>query len=471
MPAYIRLLAVLFELHPARQLSGDRPRLPARAGTRAAVRVVSVACRRRDRSPCIISGLESRCRPPAASISRAAPPTRRRRSSRARCCCRCSSLSSRRCSRRMAQRMGREMAALPPLRGYTINIAGSLAGVVAFGLISVARAAAGLRGSGWRSPPRCRCCSGAEPRRLLRPAGPRSRAPLAGVVAVNLVILAVSLVVVHTMARGAIWSPYYKITVSQRGARHRRRSEQHLPPVDGASGAEGILLPVAVCVFGDTFDDVLILGAGSGTDVAAALRHGAKHVDAVEIDPAIIRLGRAHHPDHPYSDPRVTLDQRRRPAFSCDDDEALRSRRVRADRFADHAVQFLRRAARELHVHDGVVSRGEDHLKPNGLLVVYNYFRERWLVDRLGEHGGRRVRPGAARSRARGARVSRCHARRAATGQLTSPPYVPDQVTAFNQSHAPSPARILQRDPSIEPATDDWPFLYLRTATSRSTTS
>ena len=36
----------------------------------------------------------------------------------------------------MAQRMGREMAALPPLRGYTINIAGSLAGVAAFAVIS-----------------------------------------------------------------------------------------------------------------------------------------------------------------------------------------------------------------------------------------------------------------------------------------------------------------------------------------------
>ena len=45
---------------------------------------------------------------------------------------------------------------------------------------------------------------------------------------------------------------------------------------------------------------------------------------------------------------------------------------------------------------------------------------------------------------------------------LTSPPIVPDQVTAFGQSHAPSPARISSRDASIEPATDDWPFLYLR---------
>jgi hypothetical protein len=35
-------------------------------------------------------------------------------------------------------------------------------------------------------------------------------------------------------------------------------------------------------------------------------------------------------------------------------------------------------------------------------------------------------------------------------------------VTAFNQSHAPSPATVHQRDPSVEPATDDWPFLYLK---------
>ena len=44
----------------------------------------------------------------------------------------------------MAQRMGREMAALPPLRGYTFNIAGSLAGVAAFARDVVAGAVAGV---------------------------------------------------------------------------------------------------------------------------------------------------------------------------------------------------------------------------------------------------------------------------------------------------------------------------------------
>ena len=36
------------------------------------------------------------------------------------------------------------------------------------------------------------------------------------------------------------------------------------------------------------------------------LRKGAKHVDAVEIDPEILDLGRRLHPDRPYQDPRVT---------------------------------------------------------------------------------------------------------------------------------------------------------------------
>jgi len=51
--------------------------------------------------------------------------------------------------------------------------------------------------------------------------------------------------------------------------------------------------------------DVAIVGAGTGNDVAAALRGGAGHVDAIEIDPAILLLGREAHPEHPYSDPRV----------------------------------------------------------------------------------------------------------------------------------------------------------------------
>ncbi len=51
--------------------------------------------------------------------------------------------------------------------------------------------------------------------------------------------------------------------------------------------------------------DVAIVGAGSGNDVAAALRAGARHVDAIEIDPAILQAGKLNHPEKPYDDPRV----------------------------------------------------------------------------------------------------------------------------------------------------------------------
>ena len=51
--------------------------------------------------------------------------------------------------------------------------------------------------------------------------------------------------------------------------------------------------------------EVAIVGAGSGNDVAAALRARARHVDAIEIDPAILQAGKLNHPEKPYDDPRV----------------------------------------------------------------------------------------------------------------------------------------------------------------------
>jgi len=52
-------------------------------------------------------------------------------------------------------------------------------------------------------------------------------------------------------------------------------------------------------------DRVLIVGAGAGNDASAALRNGARQVDAIEIDPVIYSLGKRLHPYHPYDSPRV----------------------------------------------------------------------------------------------------------------------------------------------------------------------
>jgi hypothetical protein len=51
--------------------------------------------------------------------------------------------------------------------------------------------------------------------------------------------------------------------------------------------------------------EVAVVGAGTGNDVAAALRMGAERVDAIEIDPVIQGIGSVYHPNDPYHDPRV----------------------------------------------------------------------------------------------------------------------------------------------------------------------
>lgn len=60
-------------------------------------------------------------------------------------------------------------------------------------------------------------------------------------------------------------------------------------------------------LFSEELNKVLIVGAGSGNDAAGALRNGVKRVDAVEIDPRIIDLGKRLHPERPYDSEHVNL--------------------------------------------------------------------------------------------------------------------------------------------------------------------
>src|SRR5262249_20483877 len=66
-------------------------------------------------------------------------------------------------------------------------------------------------------------------------------------------------------------------------------------------------------LIGDKPRSVLVLAAGAGNDLASALRHGATDIDAVEIDPSIVALGRQIHPEKPYDNPavHVTVDDAR----------------------------------------------------------------------------------------------------------------------------------------------------------------
>ena len=52
---------------------------------------------------------------------------------------------------------------------------------------------------------------------------------------------------------------------------------------------------------------ILIVGAGTGNDVSAALRNTSARIDAVEIDPVIVQLGHRYHFEHPYESSRIKV--------------------------------------------------------------------------------------------------------------------------------------------------------------------
>jgi SAM-dependent methyltransferase len=58
---------------------------------------------------------------------------------------------------------------------------------------------------------------------------------------------------------------------------------------------------------GQNPQSVLVLGAGTGNDVAVALANGAAQVEAVEIDPTILDIGRQSNARSLHADPRVTF--------------------------------------------------------------------------------------------------------------------------------------------------------------------
>jgi len=350
----------------------------------------------------------------------------------------------------LAQQMAREMERLAPLRAYSLNLAGSLAGVILFALMSWLE----LPPTVWFGIGFAASLPFLIPREAIRPSWMGALGACG--------LLVISLLLIHISGRDALWSPYYKIGVRQHG-------EETI--IDVNNTFHQSMAPLAhkeyfyewpYVAAGDVFDDVLVLGAGSGTDVAAALKHGAKHVDAVDIDPVILELGRARHPERPYSDPRVrlvnddarhflrTTDQRYDlVVFALIDSLTLQSSfsgvRLESYMFTDESFRAVR-----------------DRLKPNGLLVIYNYFRERWLVDRLANTAAAAfgAEPRVHVHQANGYLGVMLAGPRVAS--LPSDVPIPDRVTQFGRSVRPSPAHAHDRDASIEVATDDWPFLYLR---------
>jgi SAM-dependent methyltransferase len=181
------------------------------------------------------------------------------------------------------------------------------------------------------------------------------------------------------------WSPYYQV---QYKPRYKSIDVNHLGhqgmlPVELAGPAYMLPHLINRDAGGLPFQDVMIIGAGSGNDVAAALRSGARQVDAVEIDPVINLLGRRDHTDRPYSDPRVAihLDDGRSFVRKTQDTYDLISYAV-VDSLALHSSYSSLRLESFLFTEEAYRDI-KSKLKPGGVFAMYNFYRQGWVVERL----------------------------------------------------------------------------------------
>ena len=129
-----------------------------------------------------------------------------------------------------------------------------------------------------------------------------------------------------------------------------------------------------------------------GPDRRRGLRHGRRdgaartapgHVDAVEIDQAIQKLGIDSHPDQPYQDPRVTRYENDGRAFLRGTDKkydlvifALPDSLTLVSTTANIRLEsflFTQQAFESVR----------DHLSADGVFVLYNYYREEWLIAKI----------------------------------------------------------------------------------------
>jgi SAM-dependent methyltransferase len=270
------------------------------------------------------------------------------------------------------QVMGRAFAAIPDrVRAYSTDILGSLAGIASFAAISYLE----LPPEAWFLPVALL---------LLYFTGWRDRVQIASAIAVVL-LAAIGAHALVAHGPQTYWSPYYKISYAPetRTINTNNIGHQQMHAVGGDAPAYLIPYLLNQQAGGKPIEDVLVIGAGSGNDVAAALAAGAARIDAIEIDPRILELGRRYHPNRPYADPRVSV--------HLDDG---RSFLRRTERKYDLVIYAL---VDSLVLHSGYSSLRLENflfteealadvarvLKPDGVFAMYNYYRKGWVVERL----------------------------------------------------------------------------------------
>jgi len=350
----------------------------------------------------------------------------------------------------LARPLGILLRALPPLEAYALDIAGSLAGIVSFFFVSYFSLPPYI----WFSILVLIILVGLPFSRIAHVA------PFFGG----------TLVAVYIMGLGSYWSPYYRIQVYPIDTGGYAINVNNIGHqwTSNYLNKETFYFRV-YDLFGQTrFKNILVLGAGTGSDVAIALRNGAEHIDAVEIDPTIYQLGLSLNPDHPYDDPRVNI-------YIDDGRSFLRNATQKYDLiiFALPDSLTLTSSYSSLRLESFLLTTdalesARDLLNEDGLVVLYNYYRQDFLVRKLagmvdsafgsapyvttyGAYGRAAVIIGGPRL--------------AELDPVLNIPYTEDDITGVHPGRGTQLPVIghgrLSASPDQVLASDNWPFVYM----------
>ncbi len=335
----------------------------------------------------------------------------------------------------IAQETGRLFSFYKPIVAYSIDIGGSLAGVLAFTLHS----RLGSAPLEWF----------AVVVGLLTLLGRRAWR----FNAVALGLAALLLVASNTSTSYTAWSPYQKLELKGSGIILANGVPfQEMGMVSKNKNVYTMTYTEAARLRGARpINNALIIGAGSGMDAAYALANGVTSIDAVEIDPDILKIGQRLNPARPYDDPRVTPHVADGRAFM----ESAQHKKYDLVIYAltDSLALLSRFASVRLESYLFTVEsfrRARRLLSEDGVLVLYNSYQERWVRDRI----------------ARMLQEAFGHPPvvTALTGQDTNTLGLAPlgYLTHFVIGPKVRGPALPRDTAAVEHATDDWPFLYVR---------
>ena len=176
---------------------------------------------------------------------------------------------------------------------------------------------------------------------------------------------------IESSAPHQVWSPYYKLSVGRSAGKDSALyvTANNIPYQAARSLA--VLRNEKKFYFypyqhvpRSSLKNVLIVGAGTGNDVAVALSEGAQHVDAVEIDPVLLGIGQSQAPGPPLRQPAGDRAHRRRPRVPAGHHEEVQPDPVRAARLADRGGRPVQHPAGELPAHRAVGAGGGEAAGP-----------------------------------------------------------------------------------------------------------